>query len=260
MSQTNYKSCLGTIVLVLTLPTFVLIVGGIVIFIIFLGDTNIEYQSEIITITKNIFQSVFFIVTSILAYLTYSNAKKGLLNPVNTEYHKRAFDHIENLSSFLIAEFDPESSDYWANKGFSDDGLDEINKVFKEHKLEILKAGEFRGGIRTPNSFTRINNKIKKIKSEPFLPSEIRDKVVGYLELRSNTMLKVYLDEVKNYRDELANGKMGDQNFEINNAIVYNRITQRLYKEGFGVSQVEDEVQQLRMFIQNYLHSFNPYK
>ena len=79
-------------------------------------------------------QITFYVVAGTLGILTYLSAKKGLLNTVNTEYHKRAFDKIENLSQELLSEFDPKSENYWANGDTLKDFSKKLTKYLKKIK------------------------------------------------------------------------------------------------------------------------------
>lgn len=133
-----------------------------------------------------IIQILFYVTAAIIAVLTYLSAKKGLLNTVNTEYHKRAFDKIESLSEELLSEFDPKSDDWWAKDDLLKKFLKETHEKFEKNKDAILKAKEFNSGIPSPKSFDRLVGIVRRIKSDPFVPKEIRDNVVLHLENRSN--------------------------------------------------------------------------
>lgn len=206
-----------------------------------------------------IVQIAFYITVGILAVLTFLSAKKGLLNTINTEYHKRAFDKIENLSQALLSEFDPKSDDYWANGDPLREFLKETHKIFEKNKEQILKDKVFHSGIPSPRSFDRLQGIIRRVKSDPFVPKEIRNQVTAHLENRSKKMFSIHMEEIRKYLKELANGKHGTD-YEINSAIVHNRINDKLYKNNCGISQVEEQVHEVRLFIQSYLEKFNPLK
>ncbi|HRF81064.1 MAG TPA: hypothetical protein PL070_13365 [Flavobacteriales bacterium] len=208
---------------------------------------------------SKIIQILFYLTAATVAVLTYLSAKKGLLNTVNTEYHKRAFDKIETLSQELLSEFDSTSEHWWAKDDSTRKFLDEIHEIFKKNKVEILKNKEFHSGVPSPKSFIRLTGIVRRIKSDPFVPKEIRDNVVLHLENRANKMLEIQIHEIRKYLDELANGKHGDD-YSLNAAIVHNRINDNLYKSNCGISQVEEQVHQIRFFIQSYLEKFNPLK
>lgn len=209
--------------------------------------------------TLKIVQIGFYFTAGTVVVLTYLSAKKGLLNTVNTEYHKRAFEKLEALSQELISEFDPDSANYWAGKNIVEDCLKEIYETFEKHKTEILKLGEFATGVPVRSDFRRLDNLVQKIKSDPFIPSSIRDYVAKLLEERASKLMSIHIDEIRKYTEELAKGKMGTA-YEHNSVVVHNRINDRLYEEVCGVSQVEEQVHSIRLFIQKYLEGFNPLK
>ena len=128
-------------------------------------------------------QILFYIIAGTLGILTYLSAKKGLLNTVNTEYHKRAFDKIESLSQELLSEFDPKPENQWANGDNLKDFLKETHETFEKNKEQILKTKEFHSGIQMPKVFNRLQGIVQGIKSDPFLPKEIRNEVSGIRNL-----------------------------------------------------------------------------
>jgi len=204
-------------------------------------------------------QITFYVVAGTLGILTYLSAKKGLLNTVNTEYHKRAFDKIENLSQELLSEFDPKSENYWANGDTLKDFLKETHEVFEKNKEQILKKKEFHSGIRMPKVFDRLQAIVQGIKSDPFLPKEIRNEVIKHLENRAEKIFGIHIDEINKHLQDLANGKY-EGNYEHVSALVHNRINDKLYENNCGISQVEEQVHDIRLFIQKYLENFNPLK
>lgn len=206
-----------------------------------------------------IVQIVFYITAGVVAVLTFISAKKGLLNTVNTEYHKRVFDKIDDLSQELLSEFDPESDNYWVKGDPLQNFFKEIHETFRKNKEQILKDKEFHSGVPSPRSFDRIQRIVLKVKSDPFVPKEIRNKVIAHLEERSQKLFSIHMDEIRKYLKELAHGKHGDD-YELNSSIVHNRINDRLYKNNCGISQIEEQVHEVRLFIQGYLDKFNPLK
>jgi hypothetical protein len=207
----------------------------------------------------NVFQILFYVTVGTVAVLTFLSAKKGLLNPINTEYHKIAFGKIEKLSDDLLSEFDPKSDNYWCKDDPLDKFFEEIHDIFNKNKAQILKDKEFMMGLPSPRSFERLTETITKIKSEPFLPKEIRQQVVKHLETRTKKMFSIHMEETDKYMKELANGKYQGE-LKYNRGMVHNRINDRMYKSDCGISQVEEQVHEVRLFIQDYLGKYDPFK
>jgi fructose-bisphosphate aldolase class 1 len=207
-----------------------------------------------------IIQSIFYIVAGIVAILTYRSAKNGLLNSVNTEYHKRVFDKLDKLSEILISEFDFESEQHWIKKKGLEKSLKEAHNIFKKNKKLILKNKKFSAGIPINETAEFLSNFVDKIKTDPFIPKIVRDKVVLHLENRANTINEIHITEIRKYFDELAKQKISSLDLDRNSSIVHNRINRKLYENNCGISQVEEQVHQIRLFIQEYLESFNPLK
>ncbi len=204
-------------------------------------------------------QILFYLTAAIIAILTFLSAKKGLLNPINTEYHKIAFVKIKELSEELLSEFDPKSENYWAKDDPLKNYFKEVHAIYEKNKDQILKQKKFPIGKPSPRSFDRLTNIITKIKSEPFLPAEIREIIVSHLESRTTKIFSIHIEELDKYFDELVNGKyQGELNY--NHAIVHNRINDRMYKAGCGISQVEEQIHTVRLAIQKYLKRYDPIK
>ncbi|WP_148255315.1 hypothetical protein [Aidingimonas lacisalsi] len=201
----------------------------------------------------------FYLAIASVTVLTYLKAKDTLLNSVNTEYHKHVIDALIKASDSLFSEFDENSENHWTKGDRIKDTIEEINNEFIEHKEKILEMGEFPGGVRVSDLERRLMSMIREYKSDPFLPEEIRSKIVDLLQNRFDVHHSVTFREITEYRDLLAQGKHNDS-LEMNYAWVSNKINDQLYKQGCGVSQVEEAVHEIRMDIKSYLEKFNPLK
>ncbi|RXE95400.1 hypothetical protein D9981_15355 [Pseudoalteromonas phenolica O-BC30] len=84
-------------------------------------------------------------------------------------------------------------------------------------------------------------------------------KVVSLLEKRTKTMFSAYMQELDAYKDGLKNGKYWDT-LETNHHWFHNKINDRLYQEGCGISQNEEAAHEIRDEIQGYFESFDPIK
>lgn len=83
--------------------------------------------------------------------------------------------------------------------------------------------------------------------------------MVEHLETRTNKMLSIHIEEIDKYMNELANGRyLGD--LKNNWAFVHNRINKKMYQNNCGISQVEEQVHQVRLDIQTYLKKYDPIK
>lgn len=201
----------------------------------------------------------FYVAVATVAVLTYLKAKDTLLNSVNTEYHKHVIDALIKASDSLFSEFDEGSENHWTKGDQLKEIIDEINEDFVERKEAILEEGEFLGGVRVSELEQRLMSMIREYKSDPFLPEEIRSKIVDLLKNRYDIQHTVTFIEITEYKNQLAKGKYNDS-LEYNWAWVGNKINSQLYEQGCGVSQIEDSVHQIRMDIKSYLEKFNPLK
>ncbi|MBD3843837.1 MAG: hypothetical protein IE909_18565 [Campylobacterales bacterium] len=182
-----------------------------------------------------------------------------MLNTVNTEYHKHVIDALIKASNSLFSEFDESSENHWTKGNRIKEIIDEINKEFIEHKDKILEIGKFSGGVRVSDLERRLMVLIREYKSAPFLPDEIRSKIIDLLKNRLDIQHEITYFEITEYRNSLAKGKFNNT-LDYNYAWISNKINDQLYERGCSVSQIEDAVHQIRLDIKSYLEKFNPLK
>jgi len=206
---------------------------------------------------QKIAQIAFYLTIAVITILTFIKAKRGLLNTVNTEYHKKVIERLDELSKILLDEYDPDSEHYWAKTLLVDDAIDEMNKQFIENKDEIIKAGEMFGGIKICPAYLRLSKLVTRVKSDPFIPKGIRDSVVDLLENRADVLFNAYTSEIDKYRNALIKGKYkGD--LDESKYVIHNRVVDELNKRGCGIAQIEQEVHKVRLVIQGYFEKFRP--
>jgi len=205
-------------------------------------------------------QIAFYIIGATIAILTYRSAKRGLLNTVNTEYHKRVIDHLEKLSETLYSEFDPDSDSYIA-RSFN------INRIARE-RLEVhnqIHGGKYPQDLILHRvELTELESKlyklIKELKSSPFLPDHIVNYTVEYLTGR----VKSINDIKMKYYFEILHKEMKKDGIippEGINHLVYwfeQSVRYGINKSEYGEEEVEMEVHKIRTMIKDYLKSFNP--
>jgi hypothetical protein len=145
--------------------------------------------------TLKIVQIGFYMAIACIAILTYLKAKNTLLNSVNTEYHKHVINSLIKASDALFSEFDDQSENHWLKNSQTDVIVEEINKEFIEHKESILESGEFSGGVRISSLQKRLMTLIREYKSDPFLPEEIRTKIIDLLQNRFDVQHEITFRE-----------------------------------------------------------------
>ena len=219
------------------------------------------YQNLLIDDVLKIVQIVFYIIGSIVAILTYLSAKKGLLNTVNTEYQKRVMDRLKELSDELASEFIPESPNFWITSHNIHERVDVINKEFLKNKKSILEQGIFPVGIPWGNDQLRLYKLVQTVKTDPFLPRNIRNMIVEALEKRASIIGEVYFNVLRDYADNLAKGiGTSSKDLETNKMQVHNNIVKKLREQGVGIDDIESEIDKIRLAIQSYFESFDPLK
>lgn len=168
-------------------------------------------------------------------------------------------DRLACLSDEIYSEFDPSSEKYWAKFDPVKEAVDRLHEKIKPFKYEIITKKEIFPGTPTPNSFNDLSLYLNKLKSDPFVPNEIREKVVKILQNKADTMFSAYMEELDYYKEGLKAGKYWDT-LEENHGWIGNKINDRMYKNGCGISQLEESVHEVRLTIQAHLEKFDPLK
>ena len=205
-------------------------------------------------------QIAFYITVALIAVLTFLKAKNTLLNSVHTEYQKRVMDHLAELSEELYSEYDPESPNYWARQDSVGEVLERIHEKWKPYKNEII-AKKTKGfpGIPVSSLESKLWRLVDKYRSDPFIPSDIREKIVQFFDKRVSMIHEAFCDEIRKYMDELVEGKHWNT-LDDNRDWMHNRILDRLTSSGCGIAQIHEEVHRIRNDIQKYLEGYNPIK
>ena len=200
------------------------------------------------------FQIVFYIVGSTVAVMTYISAKKGLLNTVNTEYHKRSMDHLEALSKRL---FEFSSTEKWLQNEFKNDQY--IIELIENHQQDKRDENIFAFVTIKENQLVKeFEDLISSIKSEPFLPEEISVRVIRNLENKVETWSTIYNRGISELQSNLLNAT-GDIDVESTLMSVQNSIGNERRKKGCSIEDLENEIEDIRIYIRSYLKSFDPF-
>lgn len=202
-----------------------------------------------------IIQSLFYIIAAIIAVLTYMKAKNGLLNTINTEYHKRVIERLAAVSEELFSEFDSGSETHWVNNNSAKELVERIHDHLGPK--ESVVGSDPGGPIPVTEEVNRLQRQVDRYQSDPFLPRVVRQRVVDFLKERLECTIGVHREVADDYINGLCSGKYWDTQEE-NHHWVHNAIVTRLYDRGCGVSQNEEEVHAIRMEIQKYFEKFNP--
>lgn len=202
-------------------------------------------------------QTTFYVVGGTVAVLTYLKAKNGLLNTINTEYHKKVIERLAAVSEELYKEFDYFSDKHWIKDESVKEVLDCIHKELVPHKENVIAEGIKDPPIPISKRETELGNLLDKYRSDPFLPEEIRDRVVKLLQKRCDAMSDAFMETFENYQLELGKGKHWET-LDTNVHWLHNQIVDSMSKRGAGISDVEREVHEIRLAIQKYFKRFNP--
>lgn len=211
---------------------------------------------------SKIFQIAFYVVGGSVAVMTYLKAKNGLLNTINTEYHKKVIERLALLSDELFAEFDRSGDKFWSKDDIAGEVIKRIHEELADYKEDILsKKADPKDicGIPVPSKHQEIDAYLNRVKSDPFIPPTIRNKVVSYLSGRSSSMMNAIVEEAELYIKGLGEGKYWSTS-ETNQYWFHNHLMDRIRKDGFGIQDNEKLVIEIREDIRKYFEAYNPIK
>jgi hypothetical protein len=203
-------------------------------------------------------QIIFYIAIGFVAVLTYLKAKNGLLNTINTEYHKKVIERLYQVNDDFYAEFDRSSDRAWFKEDSTRELIERINELARDVKHELLTEGPSAlPGIPVTKKESELRNLADKYRSDPFLPKLLREEIVQLLDGRWEALHEASVEAAEFYKLELSQHRRWDT-LDTNHHWIHNRINDSLYSSGWGISQVEEKTNLLRLHIQEYFESFNP--
>ena len=210
---------------------------------------------------QKITQICFWTVSGTIVILTYLRARKSVLSTVNTEYQKRVMDRLQKLSEDLYSEFDQSSPEHWSRPqdDFYNYFVKPINESFDRSRQKILNERhlEFHYSIPLPPKINELHHKLDAIKSDPFIPQQIRETIKDLTEERFSVHMTTCIELCTEYQKMLATG--GCMPLDQSNYLwLSNIMNDRLYSRGCGIGQIQAEVHAIRLEIQKYFESFDP--
>ncbi|HDY8173928.1 TPA: hypothetical protein RQL04_004425 [Vibrio vulnificus] len=206
-----------------------------------------------------IIQILFYITGSVVAVLTFLKAKNGLLNTVNTEYQKKVLERLHQISEDIWEEFDFSSDKHWSKEKDLDEVIDRIHTEARKFKHEIITGKHQLHGVPMPLKQRELMAFTEKLKSDPFVPQEIRSKLLKILDKRSDALFHSYYRVLKEYQQGLCEGKYWET-LDENKYWINNQIVEFMCNEGAGVQDNESAAHEMRLEIQKYYEKFNPIK
>lgn len=210
-------------------------------------------------IAVKIFQSLFYIIASTVAILTYLKAKDGLLNSVNTEYQKKVMEKLTQLSEEIIGEFDYSSETHHSKDNTFGELISRVNSFARKNKEELLSGDlKFMGTPATEKMIVGLTMP-SLIDTDPFIPSSIRTKLASFYKMKHEETYSVYREVILEYQNALEKGdSIWWRNIDDAPGILRNKVNEILDKKGIGLSQLEIFAHEIRNDIKKYYDSFNP--
>lgn len=199
----------------------------------------------------------FYVVAGTVAVLTYLKAKNGLLNTINTEYHKRLIDRLASLTEELYAEFDHDSENHWSKRKDTSEFVSRLNEELLHHKEDILSGKKDVGyGLPMVSTTMKYWNLAAKYKSDPFIPPKIRELVVNFLDERKDAELESYRATAEYYVETLRNPARWTD-LGSNEGWLHNKFLDEMRTRKFGIDDSEARVNRIRDAVRDYFQKFD---
>src|SRR5690606_12654289 len=156
---------------------------------------------------KSVSQIAFWVSAIVLALLTYLNAKKTLLSPVNTEYQKRIFDTLTRLNERLCSELKIGDERHFVRQLHMREALEEICHEWKSNRASVEQYGLDLPDWPASKEWYEFYSLADDVRYTLFLPQELKDKTIAYLEERASAAEYAHNYAVKEYIEMVNRNK-----------------------------------------------------
>lgn len=171
---------------------------------------------------------------------------------MNQEYSGQIVKKLRWLSDLLISEVDSRSKYSWHNHFvFIDKRIDKyLNKLEKARITKSLDRLTNEVWVDRWLLHQHINAKL--IKTDPFLPKELRVKISNYYEKRASSMADIFTKVMTKFCTDLYNGKITGLDQKLKN-VAWERISGAYFKKGWDSERAEKKAEEFRAAIEKYL-------
>jgi hypothetical protein len=189
----------------------------------------------------------FYLCAMLFTLLTYRSAKRGLLNTINTEYHRRVIDRLSEVSRELWREFE-----------LHPEGL--VVELTAEICRRTRTPGAFPAGEAVALGYDAgstprfavaqtLGKLYFSLIADPFVPRVIRDPTCAMLKHR------IWATSVAAEKTLEFVGARQGADLERN---VRQTLITLLSEAGYSPRAAREKMYRLRIMIQTYLLSFDP--
>lgn len=149
---------------------------------------------------KDYVQIAFWIIAIGLAVLTYGNAKKSIFSSVNTEYQKRAFSSLENISKqlFLYPENDIRFGHLLVEFPMIRE-YENFQNQYKENPSNIEQHGLDDSEFSNPMEWEILIKLLNLVECDIFLPEEVRAPILKLLSSRCEASFEAHVEALSSY-------------------------------------------------------------
>jgi hypothetical protein len=171
---------------------------------------------------------------------------------MNQEYSRQIVKKLLWLSDLLISELDSRSKYSWHNHFmFIDKRIDKYLK--KLEKSKTIKSLDWLTNEVWPDQWLLQQHiTAELIRTDPFLPKELRVKISNYYEKRASSMADIFTKVMTKFCTDLYNGKITGLDQKLKN-VAWERISGAYFKKGWDSQRAAKKIEEFRTDIENYL-------
>ena len=211
-------------------------------------------------LVKGIVQVAFWIGALILAFLTYLNAKKTLLSPVNTEYQKRVFDSLTQLSERLFSELKIGAQDGLRYQRPMKEALVEICNKWEENKKSVEEFGLDLIEFPVSSDWFKFEKLADEVRFDLCVPVELKSTILSHLKERADASCYAHGFAVTEFVKQV-NAEKSYHELSVDNFVdIENFYIEGMESAGMGGEEIYRKNQELMKEFILYIQSFDPSK
>jgi len=173
-------------------------------------------------------------------------------NIMNPEFLRQTVKKLLWLSDYIISEKDSTSDNYWENHmKFIFGRVQKIIELLEEAK-NLKNTEVLTSELYVDPWLMRQQNVAYLLSTDPFVPTQIRERVASFYLKRVAEMSTIYIQVMTRFCKDIYNGKLRDINMELK-VQAWGRLGDAYVTKGWGLERTEEGIIKMRGEIEAYL-------
>jgi len=179
-------------------------------------------------------------------------------SPVNTEYQKRIYDTLTRINERLCSELKIGDERHFVRQLHMRQALEEICHEWKSNGASVEQYGLDLPDWPASKEWYEFHSLADDVRYTLFLPQELKDKTIAYLEERASAAEYAHNYAVKEYIEMVNRNKSFEELSPDNFIDIENLYKEGMAKSGMGVDQIHEYNEALLQAFIKYVQSFDP--